>query len=68
MVLNITHRLELQELLLLDTNTETGVGLDQDFVKPQGINSDVFYQTGIRGDRCRVGAGNAMQDLDEAAL
>ena len=68
MVLNVTHRFELQKLLLLDANAEAGVGFDQDFVEPPGINSDVLHQASIRGDRCRIGARNAMQDLDEASL
>ena len=68
MALDVTHRFELQQLLLLDANAETGVGFNQDFVKPQGVDADVFHQAGIRGDHRWISAGNAMQDLDEASL
>ena len=68
MALDVTHRLELQELLFLDADAEAGIGLDQNFVKPEGVDTDVFHQAGIGGDDRRVGAGNAMQDLDKSSL
>mgnify|MGYP001331811519 FL=1 len=68
MALDVTHRFELQQLLLLDANPEAGVGFDQDFVEPQGVDPDVLHQAGIGGDHRRIGAGNAMQDLDKAPL
>ena len=68
MALDVTHRLELQQLLFLDADAEAGIGLDQNFVKPEGVDPDVFHQAGICGDDRRVGPGNAMQDLDKASL
>ena len=68
MPLNVTHRLELQKLLFLDANAETGVRFNQDFVKPQRVDPDVFHEAGIKSDHRWIGAGNAMQDLDEASL
>ena len=55
-------------MLFLNANAETGVGFNQDFVKPQGVDADVFHQPGIGGDDRRIGAGNAVQDLNEASL
>ena len=43
MALDVTHCLELQQLLFLNANAETGVGFNQDFVKPQGVDADVFH-------------------------
>ena len=68
MILDVAHCLELQQLLFLDANAETGVGFDQDFVKPKGVNPDVFHQASIGGDHRWVGAGDAMQDVNEASL
>ena len=68
MALDVTHRLELEQLFFLDANSETGVSLDQDFVEPQRVDPDVFHQAGIRSDRRWISAGNAMQDLDKASL
>jgi len=68
MALDIANCLELQQLLLLDANTETGVGLDQNFVEPQGVDPDVLHQARITCDDRRICAGNAMQDLDKAYL
>lgn len=68
MALDVTHRLELQQLLFLDADAEAGIGLDQNFVKPEGVDPDVFHQAGVCGDDRRVGAGNAMQDFDKVSL
>ena len=68
MILDVAHCLELQQLLFLDANAETGVGFDQDFVKPKGVNPDVFHQASIGGDHRWIGAGDAMQDVNEASL
>ena len=35
MALDVTHRLELKQLLFLYANAETGVGFNQDFVNPK---------------------------------
>ena len=68
MVLDITNCLELQQLFLLDADSEAGVGFDQDFVKPQGVNPNVLHQPRFGSDHCWISAGNAMQDLDKAPL
>ena len=68
MALDVTHRLELEQLFFLDANSETGVSFDQDFVEPQRVDPDVFHQAGIRSDRRWISAGNSMKDLDEASL
>ena len=41
MSLDITHCLELQQLLFLDADAETGVGFDQNFVEAEGVNPNV---------------------------
>ena len=55
MALNITHCLELQQLLLLDAGAEAGFGFNLNFVIPQGIDADVLDQAGVRSYRSRVG-------------
>jgi hypothetical protein len=68
MGLNITDSSKLQQGFLWDANPETGIGFDQNFVKAQRINTDIFHQTGIRRNQGRVGSGDAMQDLHKASL
>ena len=68
MSLDITHSLELQQLLFLDADAETGVGFDQNFVEAEGVNPNVLHQARIRGDDGRIRTGDAMQDLDKASL
>ena len=68
MSLDITHSLELQQLLFLDADAETGVGFDQNFVEAKGINSNVLHQACIRSDQGWICTGDAMQDLDKASL
>ena len=68
MALDVTYCFELKKLFLLDANSETGVGFNQDFVKPQGVDSDIFHQPGIRGDHRRISTGDSMKDLYEASL
>jgi len=54
MALDVTHRLELQQLLFLDADAEACVGLDQNFVEPQGVDADIFHQAGPGGDHRRI--------------
>ena len=68
MTLDVTNGFELQQLFFLDADPEAGVGFDQNFVEPEGVDPDVFHQASIGGDDRRVGAGNAMQDLDKSSL
>ena len=68
MGLDITHSFELQQLFFLDANAEAGISLDKNFVKTQGVDPDIFHQACIRGDDCRIGTGDAMQDFDKATL
>jgi hypothetical protein len=68
MGLNITDSSKLQQGFLWDANPETGIGFDQNFVKAQRINTDIFHQTGICRNQGRVGSGDAMQDLYKASL
>jgi len=68
MVLDVTHRFELKQLLLLNADSEARIGLDKNLIKAKRIYSDVFHQAGIGRDDRRICAGNAMQDLHKASL
>ena len=68
MILNIAHRAELEQVLLLDLDTEALVGLDQDFIEPQRVDADVFDQAGLGRDLGRISPGNLDQDFTQAAL
>ena len=68
MGLDVTHSFELQQLFFLNANAEAGISFDQNFVKTQGVDPDIFHQARIRGDDCRIGTGDAMQDFDKATL
>ena len=48
--LNIRNGAELEQIFFLDTDAEAGIGFDQDFVEPQGINPDIFHEPGVRRD------------------
>ena len=50
MGLDISHSFELQQLFFLNANAEAGIGLDQNFVKTQGVDPDVFHQARVGGD------------------
>ena len=67
-ILNIAHRAELEQVFLLDLDTEALVGLDQDFIEPQRVDADVFDQAGLGRDLGRISPGNLDQDLTQAAL
>ena len=60
MVLDITNCFELQQLFLLDADSEAGVSFNRDFVKPQGVNP-MSSISRASGDHCWISAGNAMQ-------
>ena len=68
MTLDITHRFELQKLVLLNADSEAAVSFNQNFVEPQGVDPDVLHQTRLGRDYRRICAGNTMQDLDKASL
>ena len=44
MALNIRDSSELEQVFLLDSDPETCVGFDQDFVEPERVNSDVWTE------------------------
>ena len=50
MGLDVTHSFELQQLFFLYANAEARISLDQNFVKTERVNPDVFHQARVRGN------------------
>ena len=66
MALYVSHRFELQKLLLPNADAEAAVSFNQNFVEPQGVDPDVLHRP-PRGDYSRICA-DAMKDLNKASL
>ena len=68
MTLDVPDCAELQQVFLFDTNAEGCVRFDQNFIKAQRINSNVFHQPGFRSDGGRIGSRDSMQNLSQSSL